>query len=143
MSENIKIFPDPIKFHIALEDGWAWQVGHKVNVCGIDFGFCVSDKERLEIIATHLDTGLKFTTLPLSQIYMFVGANKEETLKIFERRAEVIEKIIDHKGKDYITKKASKHKETYELKFGKIPPIELFDMEDVPEEIKEVLNESK
>lgn len=141
MGEEIKVYPDLIKYYIALETGWIWQVGHKVNICGIDFGFCPYDDERLEIVVTHLGTGLKFTTLPLSPIYKFVGANKEETLKIFERRAEVIEKIIAHKGKDYISKKASKHKEVYERKFGKIPPIELFDMEDVPEEIKEVLNE--
>lgn len=143
MSKNIEVFPNPIRFNIALEDGYAWQIGHKVSVCGIDFGFAVSDKERLEIIVTHLDTGLKFTTLPLSPIYMFFGADKEETLKIFERRAEVIEKIIAHNGKEYISKKASNHKESYERKFGPIPPIELFDIEDVPEEIKEVLNESK
>lgn len=139
MSENIKVYPDPIKFYIALEDGWAWQVGHKVTVCDIDFGFCVSNKEELKITATHLNTGLEFATFPLNPIYMFVGANKEETLEIFERRAKVIEKIIAEIGKGTIFKKESKHKETYEQKFGPIKPVELFDISDVPEEVREVL----
>ncbi len=141
MSEEIKVYPDLIKYHIALENGWIWQVGHKVSICGIDFGFCPYDDERLEIVVTHLGTGLKFTTLPLSPIYKFVGANKEETLKIFKRRAEVVEVIIKHNGKEKITKKVIKHKESYERKFGKIPPIEIYDMKDIPKDIKEVLNE--
>lgn len=142
MSENIKVYPEILKVPIACKDGWKFRAGHKVVIQGIDFSFVPKVEKGIEVVVSSLDCGGEVITLPLGFFNSIFGADKEETLKIFEEKALVVEKIINKKGKDYFLKVIENYKNEFESQFGKMPPVELFDMSDVPEEVREVLNES-
>lgn len=141
MSENIKVYPEILKVQLAYSDGWKAAAGHKVVIQGIEFSFVPKVGKGIELVISSLDCGGEFITLPLNFFYSIFGADKEETLKIFEEKALVVEKIINKKGKNYFLKVIENYKNEFESQFGKMPPIELYDMSDVPEDVKEVLNE--
>lgn len=142
MSENTKVYPEILKVQLAYDDGWKEAAGHKVAIQGIDFSFVPNNINNTEIIVSSLDCGVKFTTIKLNFMDVFLSDTKTGTLQMFAEKAEIVSRIIDKNGKDFVIKLIEKHKQSYEDKFGKMPPVELFDMSDVPEEVREVLNES-
>lgn len=142
MSENIKVYQEILKVQLAYSDGWKEAAGHKVVVQEIEFSFVITGENNPVIKVSSLEGGVLLTTIPYNPLLLFFGLDKNGTLQMIEEKAEIVSKIIDKNGKNTILKMIKEYKEKYESEFGKMPPIELFDMSNVPEEVKEVLNES-
>lgn len=139
MSESIKVYPEILKVHLAYDDGWKEVVGHKVTVQEIEFSFVVKSQPVPVVMVSSLEGGVGITTIPFSPLLLFIDTNKQRTLQMLKEKAELVSRIIDKNGKDTVIKLIEKHKQSYEDKFGKMPLIELYDMSDVSEEVREVL----
>lgn len=121
---DINVFPDELRVWLAFDYGWERFVGNKVNICGIDFSFTVESGIEGPIIrVSTLEEGVLIKMLPLTFDELSQGGTKEDVLKLFKEKAEIIKGIIDKNGVDAVVEQAKKRGAEYFDKFGERPPI--------------------
>lgn len=120
---DINVFPEELRVWLAFDKGWQRFIGHRVNICGIDFSFVVDFNAGAIIRVSTLDEGVGIKKIPLTMEEINEHSTKEGVLKLFKEKAAIVKEIIDKNGVEEVVEKARVRGEKYFEEFGERPPI--------------------
>lgn len=120
---DINVFPEELSVWLAFDNGWQRFIGHKVNICGIDFSFILEGATPGTIRVSTLDEGVGIKKIPLTMEEINEHSTKEGVVKLFKEKAAIVKEMIDKNGVEEVVEKARTRGEKYFKEFGERPPI--------------------
>lgn len=120
---DINVFPEELRVWLAFDNGWQSFVGHKVNICGIDFSFVVDFNAGSVIRVSTLDEGVGIKKIPLTLEEINNHSTDEEVLNFLKEKATIVKDMIDKNGVEKVIGQARARGSKYFKEFGERPQI--------------------
>lgn len=122
-TSDINVFPEELCVWLAFDNGWQRFVGHKVNICGIDFSFVVDFNAGSVIRVSTLDEGVGIKKIPLTLEEINNHSTDEEVLNLLKEKATIVKDMIDKNGVEKVIGQARARGSKYFKEFGERPQI--------------------